>query len=116
MACLTKKADHPGTRDRRVTLIQRNKHTGELSLRQAERIIETYENGCRNGQHWAHDVVLHRGTASYENHIELLNEAFRIRSINTVVKPLKQPKKKPVQIQMKVPPPARSGKQRIYHE
>jgi hypothetical protein len=82
-----------------------------MSLRQAERIIETYENGSRNGQHWAHDVVLHRGTETYENHIELLNEAFRLRSINIVVKPLKQPKK-PVKKQIKVPPPAKAGKQR----
>ena len=66
---------------------------GEMSERQAARIIEMYENASRNGEEWAHDVFLHRGTEKYEEHINKLNEAFGIRSIPTVVKPLKSPQK-----------------------
>jgi hypothetical protein len=62
---------------------------GEMSERQAARIIEMYENASRNGEQWAHDVFLHRGTDKYEDHLNKLNEAFGIKSIPTVVKPLK---------------------------
>jgi tRNA1(Val) A37 N6-methylase TrmN6 len=67
---------------------KKNKNAGEMSERQAERILETFENGSRNGKQWAHDVVLHRGTEKYQQSIETLNEAFRVKSINTVIKPL----------------------------
>jgi hypothetical protein len=66
---------------------------GEMSERQAARIIEMFENASRNGEEWAHDVYLHRGTDKYEEHISRLNEAFGIRSIPTVIKPLKSPQK-----------------------
>jgi hypothetical protein len=62
---------------------------GEMSERQAARIIEMFENASRNGEEWAHDVFLHRGTEKYEESLIKLNEAFAIRSIQTVVKPLK---------------------------
>lgn len=62
---------------------------GEMSERQAGRIIEMYENASRNGEEWAHDVFLHRGTDKYEHHLNQLNEAFGVKSIQTVIKPLK---------------------------
>jgi hypothetical protein len=65
--------------------------TGELSERQAARIIEMYENAMRNGEQWAHDVFLHRGTEKYENSINTLNEAFAIKSLNTVIRALALP-------------------------
>ena len=65
--------------------------TGELSERQAARIIEMYENAMRNGEQWAHDVFLHRGTEKYENSINTLNEAFAIKSLNTVIRALASP-------------------------
>ena len=61
----------------------------EMSVRQAERIIEMFENGSKNGKEWAHDVCLHRGTEKYEKSIDTLNEAFRLKSIDTIIKPLK---------------------------
>jgi hypothetical protein len=67
----------------------KNNPNGIMSARQAERIIEIFENGSKNGQEWAHDVCLHRGTEKYEASINTLNEAFRLKSINIVVKPLK---------------------------
>lgn len=60
----------------------------ELSERQAERIIEQFENGSRNGEQWAHDVCLHRGTEKYEKSLVILNEAFKIKSINRLILPL----------------------------
>jgi hypothetical protein len=68
---------------------KKNKNAGEMSERQAERILEIFENGSRNGKQWAHDVVLHRGTEKYQQSLETLNEAFRVKSINTVIKPLR---------------------------
>ncbi len=67
--------------------------TGELSERQAARIIEMYENAMRNGEEWAHDVFLHRGTDKYENSINTLNEAFAIKSLQTVIQALDSPEK-----------------------
>ncbi len=67
---------------------QKNNKTGEMSERQAERILETYENACKNGKEWTHDVLLHRGTDKYERSIDTLNEAFRVKSIETVIVPL----------------------------
>ena len=67
--------------------------SGEMSERQAARIIEMFENASRNGEQWAHDVFLHRGTEKYEEHLSKLNEAFGIKSIQTVVKPLKAAEK-----------------------
>jgi hypothetical protein len=69
---------------------QPKKGTGEMSDRQAERILEIYENGCKNGNEWAHDVVLNRGTEKYAKNIERLNEAFRLKSIDRIVEPLKE--------------------------
>ena len=67
---------------------QKNNKTGEMTERQAERILETYENACKNGKQWTHDVLLHRGTDKYEKSIDTLNEAFRVKSIATVIEPL----------------------------
>ncbi len=61
----------------------------EMSVKQAERIIETYENASRNGQEWAHRVFLRRGTEKYQRQLDLLNEAFRTKFIDKVIKPLK---------------------------
>ena len=62
--------------------------SGEMSERQAERIIEEFENGSRNGEQWAHDVCLHRGTLKYEQSLLTLNEAFRIKSLDRQIHPL----------------------------
>jgi len=59
-----------------------------MSERQAERLLETYENASKNGNVWTHDVLLHRGTDKYAKSIDTLNEAFRIKSIATVIEPL----------------------------
>jgi hypothetical protein len=67
--------------------------TGELSERQAARIIEMYENAMRNGEEWAHDVFLHRGTEKYAQSISTLNEAFAIKSLQTVIQALDAPEK-----------------------
>jgi hypothetical protein len=64
------------------------KRGDEMSERQAERIIEQFENGSRNGAEWAHDVCLHRGTEKYEQSLSILNEAFKIKSINRQIVPL----------------------------
>jgi len=61
---------------------------GEMSEKQAERIIEIYDNASRNGEEWAHNVFLHRGTEKYEKSIETLNEAFRLKNINKQVQQL----------------------------
>lgn len=61
---------------------------GELSEKQAERIIEQFENGSKNGEAWAHDVCLHRGTEKYERSLLTLNEAFRVKSIARCILPL----------------------------
>ena len=58
---------------------------GEMSEKQAERIIEIFNNASRNGEEWAHNVFLHRGTEKYEKSIETLNEAFRLKNINKQV-------------------------------
>lgn len=58
------------------------KNTDVLSERRAEKIIEQFENGSRNGEQWAHDVCLHRGTDKYEKSLGILNEAFAIKAIN----------------------------------
>ena len=65
-----------------------SKVNGEMSVRQAERILEIFENGSKNGRQWAHDVVLQRGKDSYQRNIDTLNEAFRVKSINVVISPL----------------------------
>ena len=72
-------------------LNQRNKvkSEGGMSERQAERILEIFENACKNGKEWAHDVVLFRGTEKYQKSIDRLNEAFRLKLISTIVEPLK---------------------------
>jgi hypothetical protein len=72
-------------------LNQRNKvkSEDEMSERQAERILEIFENACKNGKEWAHDVVLFRGTEKYQKSIDRLNEAFRLKSIGTIIEPLK---------------------------
>ena len=59
-----------------------------MSEKQAARIIEQFENGTRNGEQWAHDVCLHRGTEKYERSLALLNEAFRIKCIDRQIEPL----------------------------
>lgn len=59
-----------------------------MSERQALRIIEIYENGSRNGEEWAHDVCLHRGTDKYHESIETLNQALRIAHQDRVILPL----------------------------
>jgi hypothetical protein len=61
---------------------------GEMSEKQAARIIEMYDNAMRNGESWAHDVFLHRGTEKYAKSLTTLNEAFDVKSIPMVVKPL----------------------------
>lgn len=61
---------------------------GEMSEKQAERIIEIYDNASRNGEEWAHNVFLHRGTEKYEKSIETLNEAFRLKNINKQIQQL----------------------------
>jgi hypothetical protein len=61
---------------------------GEMSEKQAARIIEMYDNAMRNGETWAHDVLLHRGTEKYERSLTTLNEAFDVKAIPTVVKAL----------------------------
>jgi hypothetical protein len=71
--------------------VSKNKNEGEMSVRQAERILEIFENGSKNGEQWAHDVVLHRGTDKYQQSIDTLNEAFRLKSIQRVIKPLSKP-------------------------
>jgi hypothetical protein len=74
----------------------KNDRNGEMSVRQAERIIEIFENGSKNGKEWAHNVCLHRGTEKYEKSIDTLNEAFRLKSINIVIKPMKPSSTMPV--------------------
>jgi hypothetical protein len=69
-------------------LRQSKKVVGEMSERQAKRILEIFENGSKNGEEWAHDVVLNRGTEKYAKNIETLNEAFRLKSIDMIVQPL----------------------------
>ncbi|MCI0446573.1 hypothetical protein L0244_06720 [bacterium] len=59
-----------------------------MSEKQAERIIEIYDNASRNGEEWAHNVFLHRGTEKYEKSIETLNEAFRLKNIDKQVQQL----------------------------
>ena len=66
----------------------RKKYDEEMTEKQAARIIETYDNASRNGEEWAHDVFLHRGTEKYERSIAELNEAFRLKEINKTVKQL----------------------------
>lgn len=66
----------------------RDRDNGEMTVRQAERILEIFENGSKNGEQWAHDVVLHRGTEKYQQSIDSLNEAFRLKSIRRVIVPL----------------------------
>ncbi len=79
-----------------ISLRQKNNKTGEMSERQAERILETYENASKNGNQWTHDVLLHRGTDKYQKSIATLNEAFRVKSIATVIEPLKSVAEIPV--------------------
>jgi hypothetical protein len=62
---------------------------GEMSLKQAERVIETYENAIKNGEEWAHRVFLHRGTDKYAKSLDTLNEAFRIKEVDRVIHPMK---------------------------
>ena len=64
---------------------------GEMSERQAARMIEMYENAMRNGEQWAHDVLLHRGTPKYAESILTLNEAFYITRKQIVIRPLQVP-------------------------
>ena len=59
-----------------------------MSERQAERLLETYENASKNGKQWTHDVLFHRGTDKYVKSIDTFNEAFRVKSIATVIEPL----------------------------
>jgi hypothetical protein len=61
---------------------------GEMTEKQAERIIEIYDNASRNGEEWAHNVFLHRGTEKYERSIATLNEAFRLKNIDKTVQQL----------------------------
>jgi hypothetical protein len=72
----------------RITLRQNYNKTGEMSERQAERLLETYENASKNGKQWTHDVLFHRGTEKYGKSIDTFNEAFRVKSIATVIEPL----------------------------
>ncbi len=83
---------------RRGFLLTRQMKTknGEMSERQAARMIEMYENAMRNGEQWAHDVLLHRGTPKYEQSIVTLNEAFGIKHVKIVIKPLAIPPKPPL--------------------
>jgi hypothetical protein len=62
--------------------------TGEMTVRQAERIIETFDNASRNGPEWAHDVFLHRGTDKYERCLAELNEAFKVKEIDKAIQQL----------------------------
>ena len=64
------------------------KENEEMSERHAERLIEQFENGSRNGEEWAHDVCLHRGTDKYEKSLLILNEAFKIKSLNREIQAL----------------------------
>ena len=68
---------------------------GEMSERQAARMIEMYENAMRNGEQWAHDVLLHRGTPKYAESILTLNEAFYITRKQVVIRPLQVPAQVP---------------------
>lgn len=68
--------------------LKRDKNVG-MSDKHAERIIETYHNAIKNGEEWAHDVFLHRGTDKYEKSLFTLNEAFRIKYIDRTIEPLK---------------------------
>jgi len=61
---------------------------GEMTEKQAERIIEIYDNASKNGEEWAHNIYLHRGTEKYEKNIETLNEAFRLKNIDKTVQQL----------------------------
>lgn len=70
--------------------MKREKGAG-MSDKQAERIIETYQNAVRNGEEWAHDILLHRGTDKYEKSLFVLNEAFWTKYIDRTIKPLKGP-------------------------
>ena len=72
---------------------------GEMTKRQAERIIEIFDNASKNGEEWAHDVFLRRGTEKYEKSLATLNEAFHVKEINKTVQelpgvPLSQVRKK----------------------
>ena len=69
--------------------ILKNEKSIGMSDRQAERIIETYANAVRNGEQWAHDVFLHRGTDKYERSLLTLNEAFKTKYIERTIQPLK---------------------------
>ncbi len=62
---------------------------GEMSQRQAERVIETYENAMKNGEEWAHRVLLRRGTEKYQKTIDTLNEAFRVKEVDQFITPIK---------------------------
>ncbi|HSE42821.1 MAG TPA: hypothetical protein VLH08_18800 [Acidobacteriota bacterium] len=59
-----------------------------MTPKQAERIIETFDNASRNGLEWAHDVFLHRGTAKYERCLAELNEAFKVKEIDKTIQQL----------------------------
>ena len=67
------------------------KNDDDMSEKRAERLIEQFENGSRNGEEWAHNVCLHRGTDKYEKSLLLLNEAFRIKSIDRIIHPIPLP-------------------------
>lgn len=66
----------------------KRRSNGEMTERQAERIIEIFDNASRNGEEWAHDVFLHRGTEKYEKSLATLNEAFRLKEMNKSVQQL----------------------------
>ena len=70
----------------------KNREGDPMSERQAIRIIEMFENGSRNGEEWAHDVCLHRGTEKYEKSLNTLNEAFQIAHVDRTIAPLPAPK------------------------
>lgn len=59
-----------------------------MTPRQAERIIEIFDNASKNGEAWAHDVFLRRGTENYEKSLATLNEAFRVKEIRKTVQEL----------------------------
>lgn len=61
---------------------------GEMTRRQAERIIEIFDNASKNGEEWAHDVFLRRGTEKYEKSLATLNEAFQVKEIDKTVQEL----------------------------
>jgi hypothetical protein len=61
---------------------------GEMTRRQAERIIEIFDNASKNGEEWAHDVYLRRGTEKYEQSLATLNEAFHVKEIDKTVQEL----------------------------